>query len=99
MRDQRAWTTSEVNVLRNLWGRVSAEDIAEELGRSKWSVYGQARSLGLEKENRTKTLWRPHEDAALKLLYSRGVSVDRIAEALHRSESAVKKRIERTLHD
>lgn len=98
MKDVRPWTTQEVNVLKNLYGRMSVDAIAEELDRSVWSVYGQIRQLNLKGDKAGMT-WTKYEDNALKMMSKRGVSIDEMARALQRSESAVQKRLVRILHD
>lgn len=96
VKEYRQWTTQEIDVLNNLWGRVSVEDIAAELGRSKWSVYGQARQQGLPNSiagERGGLTWSEYELNALRMMRDRGVPVERIAESLRRGVDAVKGRL------
>ena len=46
---RKLWTTDEVKILRKMYPDQLTSDIAERLCRSKASVYGKAKFLGLEK--------------------------------------------------
>jgi len=43
----KAWTPDEVKFLQKNFKKIGAAEVAWQLGRSKDSVYGKARTLGL----------------------------------------------------
>jgi len=83
------WDSDEVEYLRENYSDTPVKEIAEKLGRSRDSVYGKARSLGL----RSKTMgrgetWEEEEVDFLKSNYGE-METEKIAEKLGKSPRAV----------
>lgn len=95
-RTYHAYTTGDDAAIRRMWGNVSIETIAEELGVNKKSLEDHIRSMEppLPRDRgRGGYKWEKFEDNALTLLAAFEVPVPLIATALQRGERSVKRRI------
>jgi len=83
------WTDEELEIVRRDYRgtNASAQDIADRLGVTKWTVKGQAAKLGILQQKSPD--WSPKELERLRDLIHRH-SVPQIAKMLHRSPNAVK---------
>jgi hypothetical protein len=85
----RTWTQAEIDYLKEWYGKKSAEQIAEDLGRTKSSVQTKAREPALDlSDDRGRKLWTEEEVEFLKQNYL-ALGADQCAKQLGRSVSSV----------
>lgn len=77
------WSDQEVELLRELWRKLSAPEVASKLGRSLQSVMSKASSLNLGKRR-----WTTEEDDLLRRLYPTS-EIIAICAALGRTHAAI----------
>lgn len=83
----RAWSPTEIRLLKRLHQTTPYEEIADLIGRTRNAVHMKARKLGLHKMD----FWTEKEDQFLEE-HHRTLSYEEIGEILGRSEGAVKAR-------
>ncbi|HUU17001.1 MAG TPA: hypothetical protein VMW72_07625 [Sedimentisphaerales bacterium] len=83
------WSRQEEALLMKMYPGNSVSDIANQLGRSVWSVARKARKLGLRK---SKPVWSKRELNLLKKLYP-SRTAQQIADQIGRSVQATRLRI------
>jgi len=83
----RKWTEEELNYLRSQYGTMSAQGIADEIGRTKSSVQTKARELDLTDEQ-ASGLWSDEDIAFLRENYLK-LGADECARQLGRSVASV----------
>lgn len=73
------WRLADDELLRELWdAEASADEMTDELGRSRNSVYARAKALGLAKRRNTLP-WTRNELEFLRRLFKRGLTDEEIA--------------------
>ena len=91
------WTDADKQFLRHRWMKLSASKIGVVLGRSKNSVIGEARRLGLPRHEtgRTKDVRRftPEEDAQVRALCAEGLGPVTIGRQIGRHCGSVRNRL------
>lgn len=89
----RSWTTGEVRMLREAWGRVPAKQLADEMGTTVHALEQYAHRLGLRRTAFPLGCpWAEHEDRALRMMAARGCADEEISDALGRGVRSVKRR-------
>ena len=81
-----AWSEDEVNLLKNLFPRGRAREIARQIGRPLTAVRQKVYNMGIKPDK--SRLWSANEMELLKTLYQ-DENVHSIADKLGRSEKAV----------
>ena len=83
------WTYKEVEYLKENWGKKKTQEIAEELGRTYYSIYNKARKLGLG-SNRAHhhRPWTEEEEEFLAENWGM-FSMEHIAKKLNRTPHAI----------
>lgn len=82
----KAWSREELRILEQSAGKVSAIELAQQLGRSKQSVQNCAIRHGLSLRIRTEDV---HDAYLCRELYKEGLTVAVIAEKMEMSRSQV----------
>ncbi len=85
------WSNEEVRLLKKLFPKGKAGEIASQLGRSVNAVRMKAHKLGLRKPNQYP-VWSKKELNVLKKLYPRRTA-EEIADRIGRPVQAVRKKI------
>ena len=85
----RGWTSSEIEYLKDNWHKKKTQEIAEELGRTYYSIYNKARKLGLG-SNRAHhhRPWTEEEEEFLAENWGM-FSMEHIAKKLNRTPHAI----------
>ena len=85
----RCWTSSEIEYLKDNWHKKKTQEIAEELGRTYYSIYNKARKLGLG-SNRAHhhRPWTEEEEEFLAENWGM-FSMEHIAKKLNRTPHAI----------
>jgi hypothetical protein len=86
---EREWTEAEDARLREAYGEIPTQQLADELGRPKAGVYNRAFVLGLKHGYHRE--WTDEEQQALRVAHDRGVSLADLARALGRNYYGVHK--------
>ena len=87
------YTTGEEAMIRERWGKVPPQVLADEIGVTERALVLHAYKMGLRlTPGRGGMAWSDHEDKALRLLAGFGATDRQIADALHRGERSVKRR-------
>jgi hypothetical protein len=69
-RVKQQWTGEEDRLLRNNYGKISLDELAEKLGRTQHGIYAHARALGLTRKHKSaRAGWTDEEVAYLKAHY------------------------------
>ena len=91
------WTDADKRFLRRWWMKTPASNIGVGLGRSKNSVIGEARRLGLPRHEtgRTKDVRRftAEEDAQIRALRAEGFGPPTIGRQIGRHRGSVRNRL------
>lgn len=97
-RSYRDWTDAELEYLAREYGRKTASELAQELGRGEIATSTKAHELRVAGESRVEKLTRDHwtdfEDRYLKNAYDHK-PIQEIAQELGRTESAIRSRAHR----
>lgn len=94
------WTFSEIEYLKQNYREMKVNDIAKDLGRSIHSVYSMQSRLKKEGaldfcfEKNSGKKWGPEEIQKVKDLRRKGITCREIAEAIGRSQQAVKSKVQ-----
>lgn len=84
---RRPWDPSEDTILCRHYGRISATEIAANLGRSRWSVLHHARKLGVRFGRR----WTVEQDQVLREMHGTATAAE-IGRRVGRSAKSVHQR-------
>lgn len=95
------WTDAEIDSLRLVWADPAwtHAEMAQSLRRPTSEIIGKARALALgtrRRRHRTRTWvrWSDHDTDRLRQMIREGMSYGDIANALHRSDKAVTRKIQ-----
>lgn len=85
------YTKGEEEMIRERWGQVPPQVLADEIGVSEQALVRFARRMGLKlSPGRMFLGWRKYEDDQIRMMAGRGCTDLQIADSLHRSERAVR---------
>lgn len=94
-RQNNAWKPWQLIALKDMAGKYPPSDIATVTGRSKSSVQNKAQSLGLSLGLKPRKPWTNYEKEKARKMVFAGSSVKEVAEALERTEHAVRDKLYR----